>query len=483
MAEVDNCGYWKYLGESEVPSSPRVLTRAEKGQALTHLEMDFNLASLFHKLNTSSEGSEFDPEEFQPGEAYETASVWNFSSTPWVTLLGNTVNQGTKTQWTVELDGLEYSTGTSQSKWDQRDGATYIQTEGSGNEANRRFLFNAPNSGTLTVVAANSSESGAGRAIAVKDVTGHIQFSEEVPQSYNTSSFVFENIPAGPVYVYSAGSLRFYGLTFEYNTEETPVDIYFETHKPTREEEMEGLFATFSYAPIINGTESIVQNPPQVIKIQHTTDEIRYKLANEEIPGSFSIREDFKVSGSSYVENDSIVKGNISCSNDIESKTLYVSDSAEVKKLRVKGTASFDGDVNIEGNLYVNGILFGNLSQPGYNSLTNPNYAQQYQRYGTQGTGSHQSDKALKDNLEPISDSLQKVSAISGYSFDWNSKAEKSGHDVGLIAQEVAEILPEAVDEGLDGYLQVDYYKIIPLLVNAIKELKAEVECLKEKNK
>ena len=47
MAEVDNCGYWKYLGESEVPSSPRVLTRAEKGQALTHLEMDFNLASLF----------------------------------------------------------------------------------------------------------------------------------------------------------------------------------------------------------------------------------------------------------------------------------------------------------------------------------------------------------------------------------------------------------------------------------------------------
>jgi len=326
---ADNCGYWKYLGESEVPSSPRILTRAEKGQALTHLEMDFNLASLFHELNTSSKGSEFKPEESQEGS-----------------------------------------------------------------------------------------------------------------------------------------------------------DVYFERHKPTREEEMEGLFATFSYAPIVNGTESIVQNPPQIIKIQHTTDEIRYKLANEEIPGTLGVKEDFNVSGSSYVENDSIVKGNITCSGDIESKTLFVSKSAEVgDSLRVKGTASFDGNVNIEGNLYVNGILFGNLSQSGYNSRSNPNYAQQYQRYGTQGTGSHQSDKALKDSLEPISESLYKVSTLSGYSFNWNSKAEKTGHDVGLVAQEVAKVLPEAVDEGLDGYLRIDYYKIIPLLINAIKELKAEVEWLKEKSR
>ena len=53
-----------------------------------------------------------------------------------------------------------------------------------------------------------------------------------------------------------------------------------------------------------------------------------------------------------------------------------------------------------------------------------------------------------------------------------------SGHDVGLIAQEIQEVLPEAVIERDNGYLAVDYHKVIPLLVQSIKELSARIDDL-----
>jgi len=90
------------------------------------------------------------------------------------------------------------------------------------------------------------------------------------------------------------------------------------------------------------------------------------------------------------------------------------------------------------------------------------------------------SDRRLKDNITPISDSLAKVLSISGNTFDWNEKTSREGHDVGLIAQEVNEVLPEAVTERDNGYLAVDYQKLVPLLVEAIKELSSKVENLEQ---
>lgn len=203
---ADDCGHWKYLGESNPPEEPRVLTRAEKNQALTHLEMDVNLASLIHTVETSSAGSE---------------------------LAENTADQ----------------------------------------------------------------------------------------------------------------------------------DTFFERKKPSRSDEMAGLFATFSYAAIKHGEgeeeETIVQYDPVVVKVQHTTDEIRYKLSNEQIPGSFDVQEDLHVTGSIFATN-------LSASKD----------------LRVSGTGSFDGDVYIVGNLYVNGVMFGNLNQQAYHPTQESleTYAQPYQR-------------------------------------------------------------------------------------------------------
>ena len=80
------------------------------------------------------------------------------------------------------------------------------------------------------------------------------------------------------------------------------------------------------------------------------------------------------------------------------------------------------------------------------------------------------SDERLKDNITPIPNALDKVLSISGNTFDWNEKSDHEGNDVGVIAQEILEVLPEAVTTRDTGYLAVRYEKIIPLLIEAIKE-------------
>jgi len=94
------------------------------------------------------------------------------------------------------------------------------------------------------------------------------------------------------------------------------------------------------------------------------------------------------------------------------------------------------------------------------------------------------SDERLKDNITPIENSLEKVGQLKGYEFDWNDKQDiYIGHDIGVIAQEVEKVAPELVQERDDGYKAVKYEKLVPLLINAINELKAEIEELKDINK
>lgn len=88
------------------------------------------------------------------------------------------------------------------------------------------------------------------------------------------------------------------------------------------------------------------------------------------------------------------------------------------------------------------------------------------------------SDERMKKNLSIISTPLEKVKAISGYNFTWNNakNPERNGSaDVGLIAQEIEKIMPEAVHTDEKGLLVVSYNKIIPLLVEAVKELSEKV--------
>lgn len=99
------------------------------------------------------------------------------------------------------------------------------------------------------------------------------------------------------------------------------------------------------------------------------------------------------------------------------------------------------------------------------------------------------SDARLKENVVPIDNALHLLSQIRGVRYDWTDEAiEKKGgedgyfvrkKDVGVIAQEVEAILPEIVAENPEGIKGVKYERLIALLIEAVKELKAEVDALK----
>jgi len=97
-------------------------------------------------------------------------------------------------------------------------------------------------------------------------------------------------------------------------------------------------------------------------------------------------------------------------------------------------------------------------------------------------TAYYSSDISLKDNIRPIESAIFKVQQIRGVEFDWNEKStelqQEKGHDVGLIAQEVEKVLPEIVQIREDGIKAIQYEKVVPLLVEAIKEQQVTIENL-----
>jgi hypothetical protein len=104
----------------------------------------------------------------------------------------------------------------------------------------------------------------------------------------------------------------------------------------------------------------------------------------------------------------------------------------------------------------------------------------------TNNITSYYSDDRLKNKLGNIQNALESLKTLNGFYYKANDLAQSLGYtdrtEVGLSAQEVQKILPEIVVPAPidDKYLTIHYERIIPLLVEAIKELSAEVEKLKK---
>jgi hypothetical protein len=103
------------------------------------------------------------------------------------------------------------------------------------------------------------------------------------------------------------------------------------------------------------------------------------------------------------------------------------------------GTATFNGDVNA----------------PNFNST---------------------SDATLKTNVETLTGSLDAVKSLRGVSFDW---IKNGGSEIGVIAQEVEDVLPDVVNTNEDGIKSVKYGNIVAVLIEAMKEQQAQIDELK----
>jgi len=97
------------------------------------------------------------------------------------------------------------------------------------------------------------------------------------------------------------------------------------------------------------------------------------------------------------------------------------------------------------------------------------------------------SDERLKKNVTQLSNVLEKLERIRGVSFEWNEVYESLGRssgrkEIGVIAQEVEAQFPELVTVwGEENYRAVDYGKLTGVLIEAIKELRAENKALKKR--
>jgi hypothetical protein len=90
------------------------------------------------------------------------------------------------------------------------------------------------------------------------------------------------------------------------------------------------------------------------------------------------------------------------------------------------------------------------------------------------------SDVSLKENITPISNAVDKVRSISGNTFTWNEKSVYNGKEgTGIIAQEIEALeLPGVTETREDGTKAVRYDRLVPLLIEAIKELDGKIKSL-----
>jgi hypothetical protein len=91
------------------------------------------------------------------------------------------------------------------------------------------------------------------------------------------------------------------------------------------------------------------------------------------------------------------------------------------------------------------------------------------------------SDKTLKKDIKPIENALSKIQDLEGVTFTWKDPSITNiVNDIGFIAQDVKKVLPTLVRENENGKLSMRHQGIIPILVEAVKELKAEIKELKK---
>lgn len=97
----------------------------------------------------------------------------------------------------------------------------------------------------------------------------------------------------------------------------------------------------------------------------------------------------------------------------------------------------------------------------------------------------YNSDARFKKNIVPLKDPLKKLQQINGVQYqmmtdEFPEKNFIKGTQVGLLAQEVEAVMPEVVSTNADGYKSVDYAKLVPLLIESIKELKHQMGTMQD---
>ena len=150
------------------------------------------------------------------------------------------------------------------------------------------------------------------------------------------------------------------------------------------------------------------------------------------------------------------------------------------------GNGSFTGTMTVSSSTASSSYTSGALTVAGGVGINGALYVNSTINCGNDITAWYSSDENLKTNITPIENALDKIDAIGGYMFDWNEAGlalypDRTGRDIGVIAQKVQAQIPQLVTVRDNGYLAVNYEKLSALLMQGIVELRAEVKELRKK--
>ena len=164
-----------------------------------------------------------------------------------------------------------------------------------------------------------------------------------------------------------------------------------------------------------------------------------------------------------YLIGDQTIGG----TKTLSSQLRLITGSAGTPSITFSSETGYDTGLYSGGDGYIfftnNGVKSGEI-QPGGSLLM-------------VGNVSAYSDLRIKNNLLQITDALDKVCQLTGYTFDRTDVTIK--RQTGLVAQEVLKVLPEAVEGSEDTVYSVAYGSMLGLIVEAIKDLRKEIEGLK----
>ena len=124
---------------------------------------------------------------------------------------------------------------------------------------------------------------------------------------------------------------------------------------------------------------------------------------------------------------------------------------------------NIDGSIQSTSNLSINSITTYVNSPLNYKMRVFGNVK-------VDGAVMSSSDIRIKDNISKIDNALDKISKLNGITY--NNITNNNKKETGLIAQEVLKVLPEAVFEDENGYLNIAYGNLMGVVIEAIKELK-----------
>ena len=189
------------------------------------------------------------------------------------------------------------------------------------------------------------------------------------------------------------------------------------------------------------------------------------------------------LAGNVTISGDATISGNDLTMGTNTSGHILVADGTNYNPVAMSGHVSIAANgattISTSADVQVDSIGIGTAASGTTGEIR-----------ATNNITAYYSDERLKDFEGTIPNALDKISQIGGYYFRENETAKELGYDndelqVGVNAQEIQKVMPEVVKEApiSSEYLTVQYEKLVPLLIESIKELKQEIEEIKWQHK